>query len=63
MISTEAAKEVPTSFRVMLLRYRETGNLLFVFKKVIGGSMAFQYSRKFRIREEMIPGSPRGNPT
>ena len=27
-------------------------------KKSSGGSIAFQYSRKFKIREEMIPGSP-----
>ena len=62
MIRIEAEKAVATSFAVILDKYNETESRLFVFKNVIGASIAFQHSMKFRISEETTPGIPRGSP-
>ena len=62
MIRMDAANALPISLTVIFDKYRETGSKLFVFRNVIGASIAFQYSRKFKIKADTIPGIPSGRP-
>ena len=61
-MTSDAVNMLPICVPVSCEKYSESGSFDFVFKNVIGRSIAFQFSSRFKIRHARIPERPTGIP-